>query len=137
MLNSENDIELTSMNHVLRLAQKSQEKGEIPVGALLVQGGKIISSSGNQREKEQSPLGHAEICVIQEASKILKTWRLEDMTLYVSMEPCLMCTGLIYASRIPRVVFGCKNPKGGSLLYMEKHRKELNLNHSVQITSGV
>jgi tRNA(adenine34) deaminase len=125
------------MQKALDLAALAAEQGEVPIGALLVRDGAVIVESGNTREIQQNPLGHAEHRVIQEASQLLKTWRLENTTLYVTTEPCLMCTGLIYAARIPKVVFGCKNPKGGSLLYIEERRKELGLNHSVEIVSGV
>lgn len=125
------------MQETLKLAKLSSDKDEVPVGAMIVIDDAVISTSMNNREVSQSPMAHAEFHAIEEASRKLSRWRLENATLYVSMEPCLMCTGLIYAARIPRVVFGCKNPKGGSLLYIEERRKELNLNHSVKIVSGI
>lgn len=127
----------TWMEQALDLANQAFQNQEVPVGALLIRNDQIIMSSGNNREINQSPLGHAEAKVIQNACDQLGTWRLENTVLYVSMEPCLMCTGLIYAARIPKVVFGCKNPKGGSLQYIEDRRKELNLNHSVEIVGGI
>lgn len=125
------------MKKVVELARLASERNEVPVGALLVMDNKIVGMSSNSREETQNPLGHAEAEVIQKVTQELRTWRLENSTLYISMEPCLMCTGLIYASRIDRVVFGCKNPKGGSLIFIEDRRKELNLNHSVEIVSGI
>ena len=125
------------MGQVLELASACLDRGEVPVGALLVRDGSVLATSGNTREESQSPLGHAEVGVIQKAAADLGSWRLNDATLYVSIEPCLLCTGVIYASRISRVVFGARNNKGGSLLYIENHRKELNLNHSVEIIQGI
>lgn len=125
------------MQEALLLAKAAGSREEIPIGAVLVRDGKIIATSGNTREGTHNPLGHAESEIIQKACKELGTWRLENTTLYVTTEPCLMCTGLIYAARIPNVVFGCRNPKGGALLYVQERRKELNLNHSVEIAHGV
>lgn len=125
------------MKKVLELAKIAAEHNEVPVGALLLIDNKIVGMSSNSREESQSPLGHAEAEVIQKVTQELRNWRLENSTLYISMEPCLMCTGLIYAARIGKVVFGCKNPKGGSLEYIENRRKELNLNHSVEIVPGM
>lgn len=132
-----NNKDLLLMQQTLELARQSQDQGEVPVGAMIVQGDRVISTSGNAREISRNPMGHAEFHAIEEACRKLDNWRLENTTLYVTMEPCLMCTGLIYAARIPRVVFGCKNPKGGSLVYIEERRKELNLNHSVETIPGV
>lgn len=127
----------TFMKKALLLAEQAGRQNEVPVGAVLVYNSEIVASSSNSREISQNPLNHAEADAIQRAASALKTWRLNESTLYVTMEPCLMCTGLIYASRISRVVFGCKNPKGGSLSYIEERRKELNLNHSVEILGGI
>lgn len=129
--------DLVFMKKALKLAEQASLQNEVPVGAVLVYKSEIVASSSNSREVSQNPLNHAEADAIQRAADALKTWRLNQSTLYVTMEPCLMCTGLIYASRISRVVFGCKNPKGGSLSYIEERRKELNLNHSVDIMGGV
>lgn len=125
------------MKKVLDLARAAQQKAEVPVGALLLVNNQIVGMYSNSREETQSPLAHAEAEVIRRAALELKTWRLVNSVLYVSMEPCLMCTGLIYAARVGKVVFGCKNPKGGSLQFIEDRRKELNLNHSVEIVSGI
>lgn len=125
------------MKKVLDLARSAMERKEVPVGAILLIDNKVVGMSANSREENQNPLGHAEAEVIQNATREFRSWRLENSTLYISMEPCLMCTGLIYASRIEKVVFGCKNPKGGSLRFIEDRRKELNLNHSVEIVGGI
>ena len=125
------------MKQALRLAQDSGKRDEVPIGAIVIRKGKIIAQSGNKKHAQTNPMAHAECEAIQDATSYLKNWRLENTTLYVTAEPCLMCTGLIYASRIPRVVFGCTNPKGGSLLYIQERKAELNLNHSVEIVGNV
>jgi tRNA(adenine34) deaminase len=132
---TEEDIDF--MKQALRLAQASGKRDEVPIACLVVRKGKIIAESGNKRYAQTNPMAHAECEAIQDASTYLKNWRLEKTTLYVTAEPCLMCTGVIYAARIPRVVFGCTNPKGGSLMYIEERRQELNLNHSVEIIPNV
>lgn len=129
--------DISFMKQTIRLAETSGKRDEVPIACVLVRKGKILVQSGNQKNSSTNPMSHAECEVIQEASRVLKNWRLEKTVLYVTTEPCLMCTGLIYAARVPKVVFGCTNPKGGSLLYIEQRRQELNLNHSVEIVSGV
>ena len=125
------------MKQALRLAQDSGKRDEVPIAAIVVRKGKIIAESGNKKHAQTNPLAHAECEAIQDATSYLRNWRLESTTLYVTAEPCLMCTGIIYAARVPKVVFGCTNPKGGSLQYIEQRRQELNLNHSVEIVGGV
>lgn len=125
------------MKKALEAARAAGDRGEVPVGALLTRNSEIIAVSGNIREQTQNSFNHAEADVIQHAAKTLQSWRIPDSTLYVTVEPCLMCTGLIYAARISKVVFGCKNPKGGALTYIEERRKDLNLNHSVEIIGGI
>ena len=124
------------MDKALNLAQKASVAGEVPIGALLVIQDHEIGSS-NEREKKNNPMGHAEIDVIQQASLQLGTWRLNGSVLYVTVEPCLMCTGVLYAARVSKVVYGCRNPKGGALEYIQAREKELGLNHSIEIVSGV
>jgi tRNA(adenine34) deaminase len=131
------DEDIFFMKAALKIAEISSRRDEVPIACVLVRKNKVLVESGNHKHAQTNPMAHAECEVIQESSRVLKNWRLEKTTLYVTTEPCLMCTGLIYAARIPKVVFGCKNPKGGSLLYIEERRKELNLNHSVEIVSGV
>jgi tRNA(adenine34) deaminase len=119
------------MDEIISLA-KQIPAAEVPVTGILVSKGEKIVAGGNQRETRQNPLGHIEIQLIQEACSAYESWRLPETTLYVLIEPCLMCTGAIYAARIPRVVFGAPNPKGGSLVFIQEHRKQLGLNHSIQ-----
>ena len=103
------------MKEALKLAKKAAALGEVPVGAVIVHEGKIIARGYNRRELDQNGLAHAELTAMQRACKKLKSWRLEDCTLYVTLEPCPMCTGAIINTRIPRVVIGATDPKGGAM----------------------
>ncbi len=125
------------MGVALQHAEKAAKRGEVPVGAVLVHEQALFSSEGNEREIANDPTAHAEILAIRHAGETLQNWRLEQSTLYITVEPCLLCTGAIYLARVPRVVFGCPNHKGGALLFTSKHERELNLNHHVEIELGV
>lgn len=98
------------------LAQKAEENGEVPVGAVIVKDGKIIAKGANKKEKEKNALAHAEIEAINEASNVLGSWRLDGCELYVTLEPCPMCTGAILASRLSRVIFGAYDESAGACL---------------------
>src|SRR5690554_1750973 len=104
------------MKEALKEAEKAYKKGEIPVGALIVVNGEIISKAHNIKETTFDPTAHAEILAIREAARILGAWRLTDATLYVTKEPCIMCSGAIVNSRIKRLVYGCNDPKGGAVV---------------------
>ncbi|MCB0271729.1 MAG: nucleoside deaminase [Bdellovibrionales bacterium] len=123
------------MRQVLEMSQNCKSQ-DVPISGLLTYKGEVVCKASNQREKAQSPLGHVEIELIQKAASHTAQWRLQDTCLYVLIEPCIMCTGAIFQARIPRVVFGAKNPKGGALCFVQAHRKTLNINHSVEIISG-
>ncbi len=103
------------MKEALRLARKAAALGEVPVGAVVVHEGKIIARGYNRREMDQNGLAHAELTAMGQACKKLHSWRLEDCTLYVTLEPCPMCAGAIINTRIPRVVIGAADPKGGAM----------------------
>ena len=94
-------------------ALKAKDKLEVPIGAVIVQNDEVVASAYNLRETEQRSVAHAELLAIDDACKKLGTWRLEDATLYVTLEPCPMCAGAIVLSRVKRVVFGAYDPKGG------------------------
>ncbi len=125
------------MRRALSLAQSASDIDEVPVGALIVRDGQVIAEGFNQREKKFSVLSHAELEAIQIANQKLSSWRLTDCTLYVTLEPCLMCVGAIYQSRIDRVVFGALDPKSGATGSLYNIHDDDRLNHKFQITSGV
>ncbi len=125
------------MKQAIKEAQKAAEIGEVPIGAVLVKDGKIIARGYNKREKDMSADAHAELLAIRKACKKEKNWRLSDTTLYVTLEPCPMCTGAIINARIDRVVFGAPNPQSGAC---GTHLNLLNmnlLNHTAEVTAGV
>lgn len=124
------------MAEALKMAEKAAKRDEVPVGAVIVCREKIIARAGNKREALKSPLAHAEILAIRKAARRLGGWRLSDCTLYVTLEPCPMCAGAIINARIPNVVFGAYDPKGGAFgsLYDLAEGK---LNHTPKITGGV
>ena len=103
------------MKEALKLAKKAAELGEVPVGAVIVYDGKIIARGYNRREIDQDGVAHAELIAIRRACKKIGFWRLEGCTLYVTLEPCPLCTGAIINTRIDRVVFGASDPKGGAM----------------------
>ena len=125
------------MKEALRQAKKAAALGEVPIGCVIVYEDKIIGRGYNRRNTDKSTLSHAEITAIRKASRVIGDWRLEDCTLYVTLEPCQMCSGAIIQARIPRVVMGCRNPKagcGGSVLNI---LQEPAFNHQAQITEGI
>jgi len=125
------------MKKALELATKAGNKNEVPVGALIVRENQVISSAYNMRETWKTPLGHAEMIAIHRASQRLGSWRLLDTTLYVTLEPCAMCAGLLVQARIKNLVFGALDGKAGavrSVFQIADHEK---LNHQIDIVGGV
>ena len=125
------------MKAALKEAEKAAEKLEVPIGAVLVLNGEIIARAHNLRETEQSAVAHAELMVIEQACKKLGTWRLEDATLYVTLEPCPMCSGAIILSRVKRVVYGASDPKGGCAGTFMNLLTDERFNHQSEVTAGV
>lgn len=125
------------MKQALREAQKSYEQDEVPVGCVIVVGNEVIAKAHNVRQSNHDVLGHAEIKAIQKATKKQNAWVLEDATLYVTLEPCLMCAGAILQSRIKRVVYGAFEPKFGVLGSVMDVFHQSSFNHQVQVTSGI
>jgi len=125
------------MGQALKLARKAALKGEVPVAAILVGPEGLISYSINTRERQQTPLGHAEIMTLHKASKKRNSWRLEDCTLYVTLEPCVMCAGAIQQARLKRVVYGAADEKGGAVKSLYWVLNDPRLNHQVEVTSGI
>lgn len=125
------------MKQALLQAKKAKEIGEVPIGCVIVQDGKVIGRGYNRRNTDKSTLSHAEITAIRKASKKLNDWRLEECTLYVTLEPCQMCAGAIVQARVKEVVIGAMNPKAGcagSILNLFTMKQ---FNHQVQTTYGV
>lgn len=118
-------------------AKKAQEQGEVPIGAIIIHDGEVIASGYNKRETSQSSLSHAELYAIEEANQKIASWRLEDCTLYVTLEPCPMCAGAIVQSRIKRVVYGAADPKAGCAGTLMNLLDEARFNHQAEVTSGV
>ncbi|MBQ9124094.1 MAG: tRNA adenosine(34) deaminase TadA [Acholeplasmatales bacterium] len=124
------------MKEALKEAKKSLLTGDVPVGCVIVYDDKIIARGHNKREDKQQSLAHAEIVAINKACKKLGSWRLEDCTMYITLEPCVMCSGAIIQSRIPRVIYGAYDYRFGA------HKSLINLfdvkfNHNVEISGGV
>ena len=125
------------MKVALRLAEFATTRHEVPVGAVIVHNGKVIGTGFNLRETHQDPTAHAELIAIREASQRLQTWRLTDCTLYVTLEPCTMCAGLLHQTRIGRVVFGASDPKSGSLGSLYSLHDDPRLNHQFPVTKDI
>lgn len=123
------------MQHALKKAKNAFKQDEVPVGAVIVHEGQIVAEGQNKRETEHNSLCHAEIEAINEACRVLGRWRLEGCTLYVTLEPCPMCTGAIINSRIDRVVFGAYDERAGSMGTLV-NLCELDYNHRPQIVGG-
>ena len=125
------------MARAIHEANKARLKGEVPIGCVIVWGGKIIARGHNLRETTRDPAGHAELLAIRKAAKKLGAWRLLDTTLYVTLEPCTMCMGAIILARIPTVVFGCFDPKGGAAGSLFDLSQDPRLNHTVELIPRV
>ena len=125
------------MKEALRQAKKAAALDEVPIGCVIVQGGKIIARGYNRRNTDKNTLAHAELAAIRRASKKLGDWRLEGCTMYVTLEPCLMCAGALVQSRIDEVVIGCMNPKAGCAGSVLNLLQDDRFNHQVIVTKGV
>lgn len=132
-----NSIQEKYMKEALKQAKKAAALGEVPIGCVIVHEGRIIGRGYNRRNTDKNTLSHAEITAIRRASKVIGDWRLEECTLYVTLEPCQMCAGAIIQARIPEVVMGCMNPKagcGGSILNLLEMPE---FNHQATVYRGV
>lgn len=125
------------MMEAIKQAKIALKKDEVPIGCVIVKNDKVIAIGHNQRENKQQAIAHAEIIAIEKACKKLGSWRLDDCTLYVTLEPCPMCAGAILLSRIQRVVFGASDPKGGCLGSCINLYEVDGFNHYPEITEGV
>ncbi len=130
-------IQETYMKEALKLARKAAKLGEVPIGCVIVYQGEIIGKGYNRRNTDKNTLAHAEITAINRASKKIGDWRLEECTLYVTLEPCQMCAGAIVQARIPEVVMGCMNPKAGCAGSILNILEMPEFNHQVNVQRGV
>ncbi|MGI8979332.1 MAG: tRNA adenosine(34) deaminase TadA [Pirellulaceae bacterium] len=128
-------------NHYMRLALGEAKQAlleeEVPIGAVIVRGEQVIASAHNQREQLKDPTAHAEMIAITQAATAVGGWRLEECTLYVTLEPCIMCSGAILQARIPLIVFGATDPKAGAVDSLFHLLSDPRLNHRCQVIPGV
>ena len=130
-------VEEKYMKEALKQAKKAYALGEVPIGCVIVHEGKIIGRGYNRRNTDKNTLAHAEITAINKASKVIGDWRLEECTLYVTLEPCQMCAGAIVQARIPEVVMGCMNPKAGCAGSILNILEMPQFNHQVKVSRGI
>jgi len=135
----ERDVERDEqyMRFALREARAAFDEGEVPVGAVVVHDGNLIGRAHNQRERLTDPTAHAEMIALTQAAAALESWRLLGATLYVTLEPCLMCAGALINARIPRVVFGARDERAGACGSLYQVGLDSRLNHTFQVTGGV
>lgn len=129
--------DVTWMRRALAEARLALAHDDVPVGAIVVRNGEVIAQAHNRREVDGDPTAHAELLAIRAASTVIGHWRLEDVTLYCTLEPCAMCAGAMVLARLPRLVFAASDPKagaGGSIMNLLAHPQ---LNHHVEVTGGV
>jgi tRNA(adenine34) deaminase len=131
------DSDLIWMRRAVAQARLAAEADEVPVGAVIVCGGRVLGQAHNGREQLRDPTAHAEMLAITQAATALEDWRLEQCTMYVTLEPCAMCAGAILLSRIPRVVFGASDPKGGAVHSLYQLLSDPRLNHRCEVVGGV
>ena len=131
------NIQEKYMKEALKQAKKAYALGEVPIGCVIVHEGKIIGRGYNRRNTDKNTLSHAEITAIRKASKVIGDWRLEECTLYVTLEPCQMCAGAIVQARIPEVVMGCMNPKAGCAGSVLNILEMPQFNHQVTVNRGI
>jgi len=133
----ENSEDIHFMRLALEEAHLAFTEGEVPVGALVVINGTVRAKAHNLRERLNDPAAHAEIIALREAAHLMNTWRLPNTTLYVTKEPCIMCAGAMVNARLGRLVYGCKDPKGGGVNSLYTLLNDKRLNHQVEVVSGV
>jgi tRNA(adenine34) deaminase len=131
------EADIQFMQEALAEAHSAAGAGEVSIGAVLVHNGKILARAGNRTIRDCDPTAHAEIVALREAARILGNYRLADTTLYVTIEPCSMCAGAIIQARVPRLVYGADDPKGGAVRSCFEILSHPRLNHQVEVRSGV
>jgi tRNA(adenine34) deaminase len=125
------------MRLALREAEKALAENEVPVGAIIVCGERVLAAAHNQREQLHDPTAHAEMIAITQAANALDDWRLEECTLYVTLEPCIMCSGAILQARVPRIVYGATDPKAGAVQSLFSLLSDTRLNHRCEVIGGI
>jgi tRNA(adenine34) deaminase len=130
------DDDMPYMQRALELAAQAQERGEVPVGAVVVCEGVIAGEGHNRRELDQDPTAHAEMLALAQASKALGRWRLSGCTLYVTLEPCFMCAGALVNARVDRLVFGAADKKAGAVVSLAQVCEDARLNHRLIVDTG-
>jgi len=131
------DADLAFMREALAEARAAAAAGEVPIGALLTCDGQIVARAGNRTIRDCDPTAHAEIVVLREGARVLGNYRLSGATLYVTVEPCSMCAGAMIQARVPRLVYGCDDPKGGAVRSCFEILSHPRLNHRVDVTAGI
>jgi len=127
----------TYMQEAIAEAQLARAKGEVPIGAVIVHEGQVIGRGHNLRETSNDPTSHAEMVAIRQAAKAIGHWRLLETTLYVTLEPCVMCMGAIILARIPRLVYACRDPRAGAVGSIYDFSSDERFNHKVEVVEGV
>jgi tRNA(adenine34) deaminase len=125
------------MRLAIREAQRALEHDDVPIGAVVVREGEVIGAAHNEREQRADPTAHAEILALREAARALGSWRVLDSVLYVTLEPCAMCAGAMVLGRVPRVVYGCTDPKAGAAGSVLDVLGERRLNHRPEVSGGL
>lgn len=125
------------MARALELARAGALRGEVPVGAVIVRGGEVVAEAHNRTVEDCDPTAHAEVLAIRRAARRLGDWRLEDCTLYTTLEPCALCAGASVLARIPRLVFGAADPKAGMAGSLENLVQDPRLNHRLELRGGI
>jgi tRNA(adenine34) deaminase len=133
----QDEVDRRFMREAVELARRCLDCDDVPVGALVTHGGRIIGRGYNQREKLQDPTAHAEMIALTAAAAHVGHWRLEDCTMYVTLEPCPMCAGALVLARLPRLVYGAADPKGGACGSLFTITEDPRLNHRVETVSGI
>lgn len=131
------EADIQFMQEALAEARAAAAGGEVPIGAVLVHDGKILARSGNRTIRDCDPTAHAEVTVLREAARLVGNYRLADTILYVTIEPCSMCAGAIVQARVPRLVYGADDPKGGAVRSIFEVLSNARLNHQVEVMAGV
>lgn len=131
------DVDQQMMKRALKLAREAAANGEVPVGAVIYRDDTVIAETANNREATSDPTGHAELLAIRQAGTVLETWRLNDCSLAVTLEPCAMCAGAMVNARLGRLIYGAIDPKAGAVRSLYTIATDTRLNHRVQTIGGV